>query len=90
MNALRTVVVSLSVCVLAACAGHQTKSASLAPAASAEADSASLSRHRVDAMSRDSAYVSAVERLALRRGIEVKWVNPPDRRKLADTQQLSR
>ena len=48
---------------------------------------ATLSKHQIEGMDRDNAYVSAVERLALRRGIEVKWVNPPDRRRLADTEQ---
>jgi len=85
MNALRTAVASLSVCVLAACAGHQSKSAYAAP--SDPSPPAPLSKHQVEGMNRDSAYVSAVERLALRRGIEVKWVNPPDRRRLADTEQ---
>ena len=28
----------------------------------------------------DSAYVAAVERIALRRGIDVQWVNKPTRR----------
>ncbi|BAV98956.1 hypothetical protein [Lysobacter enzymogenes] len=85
MNALRTAVLSLSVCVLAACAGHQSKSAYVAPADPSLP--ATLSKHQIEGMDRDNAYVSAVERLALRRGIEVKWVNPPDRRRLADTEQ---
>lgn len=85
MNALRTVVLSLSVCVLAACAGHQSKSA-YAPS-SDRAEPATLSKHQVEGMYRDDAYVSAVQRLALRRGIEVKWINPPDRRRLADTEK---
>lgn len=89
MNATRTAVLSLSVLVLAACAGHQSKSAYVEPADPADpaAMPATLSKHQIDGMSRDDAYVSAVERLALRRGIEVKWVNPPDRRRLADTER---
>lgn len=86
MNATRTAVLSLSVLVLAACAGHQSKTAYVEPADPA-AMPATLSKHQIDGMSRDDAYVSAVERLALRRGIEVKWVNPPDRRRLADIER---
>lgn len=84
MNATRTAVLSLSVLVLAACAGHETKTTYVDPA---DPMPATLSKHQVEGMSRDDAYVSAVERLALRRGIEVKWVNPPDRRRLADTER---
>ena len=72
MNArLRIAVLSLSVLGLSACAGSQTKSSYVEP---------SLSKHAVAGMTRDDRYVSAVERLAKRRGIEVVWVNPPDRR----------
>ncbi|ALN90488.1 MULTISPECIES: hypothetical protein [Lysobacter] len=74
MNALsRTVVLSLSILGLAACAGTQSKSTYVEP---------SMSNHQIAGMSRDDRYVSAVERLARKRGIEVMWVNPPDRRKL--------
>lgn len=73
---LRAAVVSLSMLGLAACAGPHTKTTRAEPA---------MSPHQIAGMDRDSYYVSAVERLARRRGIDVKWVNPPDRRKLAGT-----
>ncbi|MGO1068588.1 hypothetical protein [Lysobacter sp. CA199] len=77
MNAsLRVAVLSLSILGLAACAGTPTKTAYAAPG---------LSKHAIEGMDRDSQYVSAVERVARRRGIDVVWVNPPDRRKLART-----
>lgn len=79
MNAtLRIAVLSLSVLGLAACAGTQTKSSYAEP---------SVSRHAVAGISRDDHYVSAVERLAQRRGIEVVWVNPPDRRTMGGHQE---
>lgn len=79
MNAyLRVAVLSLSVLGLSACAGSQTKSSYVEP---------SLSKHAVAGMTRDERYVSAVERVAKRRGIEVVWVNPPDRRRMVSHQE---
>ncbi|MGH8082235.1 MAG: hypothetical protein ACREP7_16795 [Lysobacter sp.] len=73
MNApLRVAVLSLSMLGLAACAGTQSKSTYVEP---------SVSKHDLATMDRDASYVSAVERIARRRGIGVVWVNPPDRRK---------
>ncbi|MEH6417608.1 hypothetical protein [Pseudomonas sp. CGJS7] len=77
MNAsLRVAVLSLSMLGLAACAGTQTKTAHTA---------APMSAHPAASPDRDSVYVATVERVARRRGIDVVWVNPPDRRKLART-----
>ena len=64
MNRLsRIVVVSLSVAGLAACASMDEQSARVSPQSVP-----------IDA---DAAYMSRVEQIARRRGIEVVWVNPP-------------
>ncbi|MGJ7903585.1 hypothetical protein [Lysobacter sp. 1R34A] len=79
MNAIsRIAVLSLSVLGLAACAGTHTKTSYAEP---------SVSKHAIAGMSRDERYVSAVERVAKRRGIEVVWINPPDRSRIASQQQ---
>jgi len=65
MNAsLRMAVLSLSVLGLAACAGTEVKTAYTAP-------------KDPSIMDNDEAYVAYVQRVALRRGIDVVWVNTP-------------
>lgn len=65
MNAsLRMAVLSLAVLGLSACAGMETKSASAEPREPSLIDP-------------DSDYISRVEEIARRRGVEVNWVNPP-------------
>lgn len=68
MNAmLRTAVLSLSVLGLAACAGMHERS-----------DSSYVSPQRAPSIIEDDdAYVARVESIALRRGIDVVWVNMP-------------
>ncbi|ALN56850.1 MULTISPECIES: hypothetical protein [Lysobacter] len=79
MNAcLRIAVLSLSVLGLAACAGTQSKSAYVEPAAVGAPQSAPLTR--------DEIYVAQVERIARRRGIGLVWVNPPPKRGAAVAQ----
>lgn len=67
---LRAVVLPLSVLGLAACTGMQQKS-----------DSAFVAPQRARIMGADQAYVQAVEQVARRRGIEVVWVNLPQKPK---------
>jgi len=67
---VRTVVLPLSVLSLAACTGMQQKS-----------DSAFVAPQRARIMDTDQAYVHAVEHVARRRGIEVVWVNLPQKRR---------
>ena len=69
MNRLsRVFVVSLSVAGLSACASMDGQSAAIAPSSTT--------------IGVDGAYVGRVEQIALRRGIEVTWVNPPTERQL--------
>ncbi|GAB2610177.1 hypothetical protein [Novilysobacter erysipheiresistens] len=64
MNRLsRVVVVTLSVASAAACASMDEQSARISP--------------QPAAIDTDSAYMSRVEQIARRRGIEVVWINPP-------------
>lgn len=68
---VRLVVLSLSVLALSACASSQpiARAAGSAPGSSNDV--------RIE---RDAAYIAHVERMALRRGMDVQWVNPPNRR----------
>ena len=67
MNRLSRVVVlavlALSVAGAAACASMDEQSARISP--------------QPAAIDTDSAYMSRVEQIARRRGIEVVWINPP-------------
>lgn len=71
----RLVVLSLSVLGLSACATSHP----VARAPAAEPPPAGEIRYE-----RDHAYIAYVERLALRRGMQVQWVNPPNRRVAED------
>ncbi|MEI2454376.1 hypothetical protein ABU614_13340 [Lysobacter firmicutimachus] len=76
MNAtVRVAVLSLSILGLAACAGTQTKSSYVEPASAPRAESS---------MSRDERYIATIERIARNRGIDVVWVNPPQRESVQD------
>lgn len=76
MNAtVRVAVLSLSILGLAACAGTQTKSAYAEPASAPREPSP---------MSRDERYIATIERIARNRGIDVVWVNPPQRESAGD------
>lgn len=66
---LRMVVLSISILGLAACASTQ-HAVSQAPPPAAKPGS----------ITSDAAYIARVEQIARRRGIEVKWVNPPTKR----------
>jgi type IV pilus biogenesis protein CpaD/CtpE len=72
---VRVLPVVLSFCVLglAACASHEQTAAYVEPAAVG-------GQAQVDRIEVDRAYISKVERVALRRGIDVHWVNAPNRR----------
>jgi hypothetical protein len=61
---LRIAALALSVAGLAACAGTQETSAYVAPGV-------------VGSYPTDNGYVSSVERIARRQGIQVTWVNVP-------------
>ena len=69
---LFTAVLSISVAGLCACAGTPQR-VSQAPPPAPSVD-------RPGAVVSDSEYIAYVERVARRRGIEVKWVNPPTKR----------
>lgn len=68
-------VLSCCVLALAACASNADKTAYVAPTA--------VGQPAVDTrpvpIRNDAAYMAKVERLALRRGIDLHWVNPPAR-----------
>lgn len=68
MNALlRTAVLSLSALGLSACAGmHERSGSSYVPP-----------QRSPSVIEEDHAYVSKVEAMARRRGIDVVWINPP-------------
>jgi hypothetical protein len=68
------IVLSFCVLGLAACASHEQTAAYVEPAA------VGGQAQQLDRIEVDSAYISKVERVALRRGIEVHWVNAPNRR----------
>lgn len=61
---LRIAALALSVAGLSACAGGMEKSAYVSPGV-------------VGSYPADSGYVSSVERIARRQGIQVTWVNVP-------------
>ncbi|UNK49320.1 hypothetical protein MNR01_16600 [Lysobacter sp. S4-A87] len=65
MNASLRMVVLVSVCGLAACAGMESKSTYVPE------------QKKPSIMDNDEAYIAYVERVARRRGIEVVWVNSP-------------
>lgn len=67
MKALITILAVASVAVLAGCASTSERSASAAPGKSSP-------------FNVDDAYVSEVNRIAVRRGIHVTWVNMPTKR----------
>lgn len=67
----RLVVLSLSVAGLAACASSHPL---------ARAPQAEPLRPGEVRIERDHAYIAHVERVARRRGMDVEWVNPPNRR----------
>ncbi len=67
----RLVVLSLSVLGLAACASSHPV---------ARAPQAEPLRPDEVRIERDQAYIAYVERMARRRGMNVQWVNPPNRR----------
>lgn len=72
---VRTIPVLLSFCVLGmtGCASQQETAAYVEPAAvGGQADPGAIVV--------DTAYMSRVERIALRRGIDVHWVNAPTKR----------
>lgn len=72
MNRLfQAVLVASATLALSACASSGGMASALGPAASPQQGERILT---------DSAYVSAVERVARDRGIDVQWVNPPQRR----------
>lgn len=68
---LYTTVLSISVAGLCACAGTPQRVSQAPPASSADRPGSIVS---------DDEYVAYVDRVARRRGIEVKWVNPPTKR----------
>lgn len=73
MNApLHTVVLSLSILGLAACAASPPRSAHVEPERVLRPGEARVEQ--------DDAYIEYVNRVARRRGIQVQWVNPPTRR----------
>ena len=61
---LRMAVLSLAVLGLSACAGMETKTAS-------------TDTRDPSIIDQDTDYISRVEEIARRRGVEVNWVNPP-------------
>ncbi len=69
---VRCVAVLLPVLLLAACATTPKQAAAPQPQTTAP-----VSLHTI---SKDEAYIAYVERTARRRGIQVMWVNPPDKR----------
>lgn len=68
---LVTAVLSISVLGLSACAGTQSVSRASPPPAPAA---------KPGTISNDGEYITRVEQIARRRGIEVQWVNPPTKR----------
>lgn len=80
---VRATAVVLSSCVLglAGCASHQEQAAYVEPATVGGASSGTQPVADPAPIVVDSDYVSKVERIALRRGIDVHWVNAPTARK---------
>jgi hypothetical protein len=75
-TSLRIAAVSLSA-MLSACAGTQQMTSTNPPPAEPLVESE---------MTRDQLYVAYVERVARRRGIQVMWVNPPQKRVASSTE----
>lgn len=68
-------VLSCCVLALAACASNADRTAYVAPTAVGQPAAAA----RPVPIRNDAAYMARVEQLALRRGIDLHWVNPPAR-----------
>ena len=69
---VRCVSILLPALLLTACASTPKEAAAPQPATSSPVS--------VHTISKDEAYIAYVERTARRRGIQVMWVNPPDKR----------
>ena len=71
---LRCCILCATALLLAACASHGTMRHQPAAAAAPTAS---------DGLQQDARYMQAVEYVARRRGVEVRWVNPPLKRMVA-------
>lgn len=75
---LRLALAVVAAAALSACASHKSHLAGSQPVPAAQQQVSS------DAQTYDMLYMAQVEYLARNRGVDVRWVNPPKKKKRAD------